>query len=117
MHGGDRLPIVTASERMSAAIVTMTEKSFGCLGVVGEDGKLAGIVTDGDLRRHMSPGLLDRAVCEIMTKSPKTATADMLASAALQIVNESAITALFVVEDGAPVGIIHIHDLLRIGVA
>lgn len=83
MHSGDRLPIVTASERMSAALVTMTEKSFGCLGVVGEDGKLLGIVTDGDLRRHMSPGLLDRSVSEIMTKSPKTATADMLASAAI----------------------------------
>jgi arabinose-5-phosphate isomerase len=117
MHRGDRLPIVAASERMSAALVTMTEKSFGCLGVVGEDGKLMGIITDGDLRRHMSPGLLDRAVSEIMTKSPKTATADMLASAALQIVNESAITALFVVEDGAPVGIVHIHDLLHAGVA
>ncbi len=117
MHRGDRLPVVTAGEPMSAALVTMTEKSFGCLGVVGEDGKLLGVVTDGDLRRNMSPGLLDRTVAEIMTKTPKTVTADTLASAALQIANASAITALFVVEDGAPVGIVHIHDLLRAGVA
>jgi arabinose-5-phosphate isomerase len=117
MHRGDRLPLAKAGEPMSAALVTMTEKSFGCLGVVGEDGKLQGIVTDGDLRRNMSPGLLDRTVSEIMTKSPRTVTADTMASAALQIVNASAITALFVVEDGAPVGIVHIHDLLRTGVA
>jgi arabinose-5-phosphate isomerase len=117
MHRGDRLPIVPPGEPMSSALVTMTEKSFGCLGVVGEDGKLQGIVTDGDLRRNMSPGLLDRTVAEIMTRSPKTVTSDTLASAALQIANASAITALFVVDNGAPVGIVHIHDLLRAGVA
>ena len=117
MHRGDRLPVVPATERMSGALVVMTEKSFGCLGVLGEGGKLVGIVTDGDLRRHMSPGLLDRTVAEIMTSNPKTIRPDMLASAALQIINESAITALFVVEKGVPVGIIHIHDLLRTGVA
>ncbi len=117
MHGGDELPIVSENEPMSSALVMMTEKSFGCLGIVGEDGKLTGIFTDGDLRRHMAPGLLDRRVGEIMTRSPKTVTAGMLASSALQIVNSSAITALFVVEDGAPVGIVHIHDLLRVGVA
>jgi arabinose-5-phosphate isomerase len=117
MHRGDRLPIVKEGEPMSTALLTMTEKSFGCLGVVGEDGALQGIVTDGDLRRNMSPGLLDRTVSEIMTRSPKTVTADTLASAALQIVNASAITALFVVEDGAPVGIVHVHDFLREGVA
>jgi arabinose-5-phosphate isomerase len=95
----------------------MTEKSFGCLGVLGEGGKLVGIVTDGDLRRNMSSGLLDRTVAEVMTKNPKTVRADMLASAVLQIINASAITALFVVEKGVPVGIVHIHDLLRAGVA
>ncbi len=95
----------------------MTEKSFGCLGIVDENGKLLGIVTDGDLRRHMAPDLLERSVSEIMTRSPKTVKPNTLASAALQIVNEFAITALFVVEDGAPVGILHVHDLLRAGVA
>lgn len=117
MHHGDRLPIVVSGEKMSNALVVMTEKSFGCLGITGGDGKLIGILTDGDLRRHMAPGLLDREVAEIMTRSPKTVTADMLASSALQIINSSAITALFVVNDDVPVGIVHIHDLLRAGVA
>jgi arabinose-5-phosphate isomerase len=117
MHKGARLPIVPPAEPMSTALVMMTEKAFGCLGIVDGEGKLAGIVTDGDLRRHMQPGLLDRTAGEIMTHSPKTVTPDMLASAALQIANASKITALFVVEDGVPVGIIHIHDLLRAGVA
>ncbi|MGO8952299.1 MAG: SIS domain-containing protein [Rhodomicrobium sp.] len=117
MHRGGRLPIVRENERMSTALVVMTEKAFGCLGIAGEDGKLLGILTDGDLRRNMGPELLGRTVAEIMTHSPKTVTSGMLASAALQIVNSSAITALFVVDDGVPVGIIHIHDLLRAGVA
>lgn len=117
MHRGDRLPLVSANEPMSTALVIMTEKSFGCLGIVGENGRLLGIVTDGDLRRHMAPNLLERTVSEIMTKSPKTVKPNTLASAALQIVNESAITALFVVEDGVPLGILHVHDLLRAGVA
>ena len=77
-----------------------------------------GILTDGDLRRNMEPGLLGRTAGEIMTRSPKTVTAGMLASAALQIINSSKITALFVLgEDGVPAGIIHIHDLLSAGVA
>jgi arabinose-5-phosphate isomerase len=117
MHRGERLPVVAMGERMSTALVVMTEKSFGCLGIAGEDGRLAGILTDGDLRRHMGNGLLDKTAAEIMTRSPKTVTADLLASSALQIINSSAITALFVVEDGIPVGIVHIHDLLRAGVA
>ncbi|MGA7330084.1 MAG: KpsF/GutQ family sugar-phosphate isomerase [Rhodomicrobium sp.] len=117
MHGGDRLPIVSADAHMSTALVVMTEKSFGCLGIVDGGGKLIGILTDGDLRRHMEPGLLERKVCDIMTRSPKTVTPGMIASAALQIINSSAITALFVVDGGVPVGIIHIHDLLRAGVA
>ena len=97
--------------------MVMTEKSFGCLGVVDGDGRLAGIITDGDLRRHMGDGLLGERTGEIMTVTPKTVTPDLLASAALEVANASSITALFVVEDGRPVGIIHIHDLLRAGVA
>jgi arabinose-5-phosphate isomerase len=102
---------------MAEALVTMTEKSFGCLGVVDENGALVGIVTDGDLRRHMGADLLSARVGDVMTRKPKTINPQTLASAALQIINDSAITALFVEEDGKPVGIIHIHDLLRIGVA
>jgi arabinose-5-phosphate isomerase len=116
MHKSDRVPLAPASLAMGEALVIMTEKSFGCLGVVDEAGKLAGIVTDGDLRRHMGPELLNARVGEIMTTKPKTIAPDTLASAALQLINASSITALFVAEDGRPVGIVHIHDLLRAGV-
>jgi arabinose-5-phosphate isomerase len=118
MHTGSKLPVVRLDEPMSSALVVMTEKSFGCLGIVGEDGKLLGILTDGDLRRNMGPELLGRAAGEVMTRSPKTVTAGMLASTALEIINSSKITALFVVDNcGVPAGIVHIHDLLRAGVA
>ncbi len=117
MHKGARLPLSAGTARMAEALVVMTEKSFGCLGVVDAAGGLIGIVTDGDLRRHMGPDLLTVRVVDIMTPAPKTITPDTLVSAALQLVNQSHITAVFVVEDGKPVGIIHIHDLLRIGVA
>ncbi len=117
MHKGDRLPLAPADAVMAEAIVIMTEKALGCLGVVDENGYLRGIVTDGDLRRHMGDGLLARRVQEIMTPAPKTVSPDLLASAALEMINSSKITTLFVVEDGRPVGIIHIHDLLRAGVA
>jgi arabinose-5-phosphate isomerase len=117
MHHGDSLPLTPADTVMSEAIVIMTEKALGCLGVVDGNGALQGIITDGDLRRNMGNGLLDRRAGEIMTAGPKTVTPDLMASAALEIINASEITALFVVENGRPVGIIHIHDLLRAGVA
>jgi arabinose-5-phosphate isomerase len=117
MHKGDRLPLAAGDVPMAEAIVVMTEKAFGCLGVVDDNGMLAGIITDGDLRRHMGDGLLARRTGDIMTPSPKTVSPELLASAALEMINASSITALFVVEDGRPVGIIHIHDLLRAGVA
>ena len=85
--------------------------------MVGQDGLLKGIITDGDLRRHMGNGLLTLRAADIMTPEPKTVSPDLLASAALEVINSSKITALFVVDDGRPVGIIHIHDLLRAGVA
>ncbi len=112
MHKGERLPLARDSEPMSAALVTMTQKSFGCLGIVDAKGKLIGIVTDGDLRRHMGADLVRARTADIMTRRPKTATPKMLASAALELINASRITALFVVEKGRPVGIVHIHDLL-----
>jgi len=116
MHKADRLPLVTADVPMAEAIVVMTEKALGCLGVIDDNGMLAGIITDGDLRRHMGDRLLSRSTGEIMTAAPKTVSPELLASAALEVINSSSITALFVVEDGRPVGIIHIHDLLRAGV-
>ncbi len=116
MHKGDELPLAGESEVMARALVTMTAKSFGCIGILDKKGKLAGVVTDGDLRRHMGDGLLRARVGDIMTKKPKTISPDLLASAALEILNSSRITALFVVDKGKPVGILHIHDLLRAGV-
>jgi len=117
MHSGEKLPLVSEGTPMGAALVTMTQKSFGCLGVVDGRGRLAGVITDGDLRRHMGDNLLNARVGEIMTKKPKVVTPGMLASAALEVLNASRITALFVVDKGKPVGIVHVHDLLRAGVA
>lgn len=117
MHGPNELPLVDADIAMGEALVTMTEKSFGCLGVVNTEGKLIGIVTDGDLRRHMGEDIVNRKASTIMTGAPKTVPPDTLASAALELINSSNITALFVVDDDRPVGIVHIHDLLRAGVA
>ena len=116
MHRGEALPLVPEDEAMSKALVTMTAKSFGCLGIIDSKGRLAGVVTDGDLRRHMGADLLKARVSDIMTRKPKTISPDMLASAALEILNSKRITALFVVDKGKPVGIIHVHDLLRTGV-
>lgn len=116
MHDGDALPLVRVDEKMSEALVVMTSKSFGCVGITDDEGVLVGVVTDGDLRRHMGEDLLSAKTVEIMTKNPKTVPKSMLASAALELLNSSRITALFVVDDGKPVGIVHVHDLLRAGV-
>jgi arabinose-5-phosphate isomerase len=116
MHGPESLPLARDTEPMSAALVTMTAKSFGCLGIVDAKGKLVGVLTDGDLRRHMGEALLKARTGDIMTRKPKTIAPGMLASAALELLNASRITALFVVEKGRPVGIVHVHDLLRAGV-
>jgi arabinose-5-phosphate isomerase len=126
MHTGDSLPLVPEGKAMAEAIVTMTGKSFGCLGVVDAAGRLIGMITDGDLRRHMGPGLLQARVEEIMTREPKTLPPDTLASAALEQINSlkrgdaarpPGVTQMFIVEGGRPVGIVHVHDLLRVGVA
>ncbi|MCO5157622.1 MAG: KpsF/GutQ family sugar-phosphate isomerase [Aquamicrobium sp.] len=117
MHTGERLPLVAAGASMREAVLEISRKGFGCVAVVSERGLLEGIVTDGDLRRHMGPDLLSKTVDEVMTRSPKTVAADMLAAAALQLVNASAITVVMVVEEERPVGVVHLHDLLRIGAA
>jgi arabinose-5-phosphate isomerase len=117
MHGGPALPLAPLGAPMSDAIVEMSAKGFGCLGIVDNKGDLVGVITDGDLRRHMRPNLLEARVDAIMTARPKTVRPDQLASEALQILNASKITALLVVQAGKPVGIVHFHDLLRAGVA
>jgi arabinose-5-phosphate isomerase len=117
MHPGAAVPLIKCGAPMSEAIVEMSAKGFGCVAVIDDSGNLAGVITDGDLRRHMRADLLQAPVDEVMTESPKVVRPDQLVSEALQLLNSSKITALVVVEHGRPVGIVHFHDLLRAGVA
>ncbi len=117
MHTGASVPMIALGTAMSDAIVVMTAKGFGCVGIAKTDGSLAGIITDGDLRRHMGPALMSAKVDDVMTKNPKTVSSDQLVSEALELLNSSKITAVIVVDAGKPAGIVHLHDLLRAGVA
>ena len=119
MHSGDEMPVVNEDTKMQEALLVMTSKMLGCVGVVNQAGELTGIVTDGDLRRWLSPSLMSEKISEVMTKNPKTIQPDALAIEALKIMNTTGrgITNLFVVEGKKPVGLIHIHDCLRAGVA
>jgi arabinose-5-phosphate isomerase len=117
MHKGDEIPLVPIGTPMSEAIAEMTQKTFGCVGIVDHAGSLAGIITDGDLRRNMGSDLLDRKVEAVMTREPDTVRPDQLVSEALELLNSLKRTQLIVVESGKPVGIVHFHDLLRAGVA
>jgi arabinose-5-phosphate isomerase len=117
MHTGERIPLAPLGTPMSEAISEMTAKSFGCVGITDERGRLAGIITDGDLRRHMSPNLLELTVETVMTRRPETVRPDQLVSEALELLNTLQKTQLIVVEQDKPVGVVHFHDLLRAGVA
>ena len=117
MHSGAAMPLVPEGTPISTAIVDISAGGFGCIGIVDRSGRLSGIITDGDLRRHMRPDLLSVNVDEVMTRQPKTVRPDQLASEALEILNASKITALIVTSGKIPVGILHLHDLLRAGVA
>jgi arabinose-5-phosphate isomerase len=119
MHGKDEMPLTTPDTKMADALITMTEGTFGCVGVTGPRGELIGIVTDGDLRRKMSAELLTRSVEDVMTRDPRTIEKGALAAEALSLMTMKTpkITGLFVLDGSKPVGILHIHDLLRAGVA
>jgi len=117
MHASDTVPLTPLGTRMSDAIIVMTTKGFGCVGITDPRGLLVGMITDGDLRRHMRNDLLDQRVDDVMTRSPKTVRPDQLISETLELLNSTKVTAVFAVEGGKPVGIIHIHDLLRAGAA
>jgi arabinose-5-phosphate isomerase len=117
MHADAAVPLRPLGTAMADAVVEMTAKGFGCVGITSADGRLMGIITDGDLRRHMRPDLLAAKVDDVMTRQPKTVSGDQLVSEALELLNSSKITAVIVVENGTPVGIVHLHDLLRAGVA
>ncbi len=117
MHTSEKLPLVRPETVMSEALIEMSSKGFGCVGVVDAAGTLTGIVTDGDLRRRMSADLTTRTVADIMTAGVKALYPEALASEALHFMNEKKITNVFVVDEGKPVGVLHIHDCLRAGVA
>lgn len=118
MAKGADLPLVGMNMMMADALVVMTEKSLGCLGVINTDGILCGVITDGDLRRHMAADLIVRRTQDVMTKNPKTIAGDMLGAEALGLMNQNKITNIFVVDgDGHPQGLLHLHHLLNAGVA
>ncbi|MCF6429664.1 KpsF/GutQ family sugar-phosphate isomerase [Leisingera sp. MMG026] len=117
MHAGDALPLVTENTPMSDALIEISQKGFGVAGVVAADGSLTGIITDGDLRRHMD-GLLDKSSAEVMTASPASIAPGAMAQEAVAVMNQRKITCLFVVDPdngGKAEGLLHIHDCLRAG--
>ena len=119
MHEGDELPLATGAVSMLDVIPVMSEKRFGCVGVVNDDGDLVGIVTDGDLRRTLAENLLNKSVADVMTTAPKTIKRQALAAEAVAVMNDLEITNLFVVDEksSVPMGIVHIHDLLKAGIS
>jgi arabinose-5-phosphate isomerase len=114
MHVNKKLPLVKYDEKMSNVLIIMTQKSFGCVGVVNKSKNIIGIITDGDLRRHMSKEIINKTALQVMTKNPKVGYSDTLVGEAINIMNEKKITSLFVCNKKIPIGIVHIHDLLRI---
>lgn len=118
MRSHKDIPLVNINQNMSEVLLEMTSKHLGCAGVIDNEGKLAGIVTDGDLRRHLEEGLLNKTAIEIMTKNPITSDPNMLAAEAIGIMNSKSITSLLVLEDDkSVVGVLHLHDCLRVGIS
>jgi len=123
MHTGDKLPVIHENATMAEAIDVINQKGFGCVALTAADGTLAGLITDGDLRRHLGDGLLQKTAKDIMTRSPKTATPDMLVAEAMALMNDiknsyRKITCLIVLDaDNKPAGLLHLHDCLRAGFA
>jgi arabinose-5-phosphate isomerase len=118
MHSGENMPLVPLGTSMTDAVMMLAQKRYGCVGVISGDGVLAGIVTDGDIARNLTRNLSELSVDEIMTRNPKTVKPTMLATAALGLLNQHNISALIVTDETLrPIGIVHFHDLLRIGVA
>lgn len=118
MHKGEEMPLVSDSANMQEAMLEMTSKMLGCVGIVDKQNHLLGIITDGDLRRFMSQNILSKKATEVMTSNPKTTTKDTLVAEAVNIMNNKKITQLFVIdENNTPLGIVHLHDCLHAGVA
>ena len=118
MHRGDVLPLVAQGTSLQQAVTILSQKRFGCVGILDGEGRLSGIITDGDIARSIGRNLGGLVVDDIMTRTPKTVRAESLATAAMAILNQHNISALFVIDDTShAVGVVHFHDLLRIGVA
>ena len=119
MHKGDEMPLINENATMQDALLVMTEKMLGCVGIINNNGELTGIITDGDLRRWLSQSVLSENVVNVMTKNPKVINPDALIVDAVNVMNNTGrgITNLFVTENNIPVGVIHIHDCLKAGVA
>ena len=115
MHRLEEAPLVTEATPMPVALRVMTERLLGIVGVTAPDGALIGVITDGDLRRNFE-GLAGKTVGDIMTRTPRSVTAETLAGDAARLMNDNRITVLFVVRDGKPVGVLHVHDVLSAGV-
>ncbi len=117
MRKDSQIPLVDQNKKMSEALIEITSKHLGCTGVLDQEKNLIGIVTDGDLRRHIAPDFLEKTAREIMTKNPAVIEENMLAVDAIALMNKKSITSLFVANDRKVIGVLHIHDCLRIGVA
>jgi arabinose-5-phosphate isomerase len=114
MHIDDEIPVLNKGSKMSEAIIKISEKGFGCIGIILED-KLIGIITDGDLRRHMGPEMLDKSVEEIMTKDPISIPKQLLVSEALELLNKQGVQGLFITDnEKKPLGFVHFHDLIKV---
>jgi arabinose-5-phosphate isomerase len=118
MHTGDAIPLKALGTTMKQAVAEITAKGFGCVGITDKSGALVGIITDGDLRRHLGNDLTKARVDDIMTRKPRTIPPDMLASEAVAILNGNSpkVTVLLVTQGTKPVGIVHVHDFLQAGV-
>ncbi len=117
MHGEERVPVVSMETPMADVLLEMTSKSFGCVAVVDAEGILKGIITDGDLRRHLQDDMLEKVAQNVMTHDPLTIRPEALAAEALGVMNQRKITTLFSIDtDRRPIGIIHLHDCLRAGI-
>ena len=117
MHSGKKLPLINENVPMTTAIIEMTKKRFGCLGVISKTNNLIGIITDGDLRRHMEGNILEKKTSYIMTKKPKTVDENIFAIEALNIMKKNKITQVFVTKNNKPIGILHIHDCIELELA
>ena len=117
MHSGKKLPLINENVPMTTAIIEMTKKRFGCLGVISKTNNLIGIITDGDLRRHMEDNILEKKTSYIMTKKPKTVGENIFAIEALNIMKKNKITQVFVTKNNKPIGILHIHDCIELELA